>query len=164
VEAENMLLRVDMAYYSRLFSTFKWVPIAAFISFSSSLLAAIAIRSAAGDVSAYAREAPVGVIDFIGILVVAPIIETLMLSLLAMSLSKVLRSKVYACVLSAFLIAIFHGIFSWIQSLLVFLPFVVFSTPFWGGNFFSRKPVILSASIHIFYNLLVCCVALSGFI
>ena len=153
-----------MAYYSRLFSTFKWVPIAAFISFSSSLLAAIAIRSTAGDVSAYAREAPVGVIDFIGILVVAPIIETLMLSLLAMSLSKVVRSMVSACVLSAFLIAIFHGIFSWIQSLLVFLPFVVFSTPFWGGNFFSRKPILLSASIHTLHNFLVCFVALSGFI
>lgn len=158
-----MLLKVDISRLIELFSTFKWVPVAALISFCSSLLLAIAIMSIAGDVSAYARAAPADMVDVFGLIVLAPIIETLLLWFLVVSLSKFINNMVCACIIGALLISVVHGIFSIIQALLVFIPFVVFCTPFFDGRI-GRKQILISALIHSFHNVIVCVVVFSDFV
>ena len=158
-----MLLKVDISRLIGQFSTFKWVPVAALISFSSTILVAVAIRSIAGDVSAYARAAPADIINLFGLIVLAPAIETLLLSFLVVSLSKLINNMIYACIIGALLISVVHGIFSIIQAFLVFIPFVVFFTPFFDGRI-DRKSILISALIHSFHNSLICIVASSDFI
>ena len=158
-----MLLKVDISRLIGWFLTFKWVPVAALISFSSTILVAIAMRSIAGDVSAYSRAAPADIIDLFGVIVLAPIIETLLLSFLVVSLSELINNMIYACIIGALLISVVHGIFSIIQAFLIFIPFIVFCTPFFGGQI-GRKSLLISSLIHSFHNSLICIVAFSDFI
>lgn len=132
----------------------------AVISFLSALLVAgliYLLGSWPSDMkSSLADEGSVGdlVMNFVGIVLVAPFIETAMLFGLFKFLSPLCEDRRFAAFLSVLLIASLHAIKWWGVAAVVFVPFLIFVHPFTrkteSGWSAFRKSMGMH-SIHNFY-------------
>ena len=91
----------------------------------------------------------------IGIMIISPIIETLMMSFLFFLLSFFVKSKLKLAIISAILWAGLHSLFSPGWGLIVWWPFFVFSCAYltWRNNSWL-KAIWVTTCIHFLQNLI----------
>ena len=101
--------------------------------------------------------------NFVGIVLVAPFVETVMLFGLFKFLSPISADHRFAAFLSAMLLASLHAIKWWGVAVIVFVPFLIFVRPFIDKDKTNRSAFISSMGMHSLHNLYASCLLLIGY-
>jgi len=129
---------------------------------ATSFLPAVLVSTFLGAVGV-AREGTIPEFDptfdplilFVGIVLVSPILETLLMAIIIGGLSHAIHNRVRLAVASAVVWAVLHSIMAAAWGLVVLWPFFVFSCAYlaWGEKS-RRRGLWVAASIHMLHNLL----------
>lgn len=95
-----------------------------------------------------------GVVDFVGIVVVAPLVETALLFLFVRLLLPAAGIRI-AVLISVFSIAVFHSMFWVYWGVIVVVPLFLMSIPFFNYNKSWWWRCSQCASIHAIHNVIV---------
>jgi len=104
----------------------------------------------------FRSEIHIGIVDLFGLTLLAPLMETCMLSGVVYFVSKIFETKINTALMTAFVFACFHGLISPIWFLGTFWPFFVFSFAYISWFPQSFKNAFISACVpHSLHNLTV---------
>lgn len=90
--------------------------------------------------------------DELGIVLLAPLVETGMLAGAIHVVEKITSRRRYAIVAAAISMAALHGLVHWTWAIIQVLPFLIFSVPFACGKM-NRQCCLQSFVIHAMHNL-----------
>lgn len=120
----------------------------------------------AGNLSDNDKLAPISLFwTFFGLIIFAPIVETLILAVLFKVTSSFLDMRL-AAVFSGLIVAAGHSIIYWAWGLIVLLSFMIYSAPFASSHIAFKERIAKSWLAHTVHNtlafLLITMATLSG--
>lgn len=91
---------------------------------------------------------------FFGIVIFAPLLETLIMAGFFRALFRFVNVRL-AAVFSGFIMAAGHSILYWAWGLIVLIPFIIYSAPFASSHIPFKEQVTKSCLTHVVHNTLV---------